>query len=142
MADFKIAAKIFLIEDGKVLLLKRTSHDEYKPGIWEIPGGQLELAEDPIEGIKRECMEEINAEVNPCYVLNVKHFKKDRGDNKGQIVTMIIYLGRLVNKQIKLGEEHAEYRWVGMKEAKERITPFFVKEIDLYFELGFDKIIR
>ncbi|MFJ3902168.1 NUDIX hydrolase [Streptomyces sp. NPDC090025] len=45
-------------EDGRVLVIRRADN-----GAWEPPGGVLELAESPEEGVVREVLEETGVEV-------------------------------------------------------------------------------
>ncbi len=33
-----LAVKAFIVNDGKVLIVKRALDEAHKPGIWEIPG--------------------------------------------------------------------------------------------------------
>ena len=58
--NFRISAKSFIVDkDNRVLILKRSMDDVHKPGVWEIPGGRLELGEDPVLGLMRETKEEL-----------------------------------------------------------------------------------
>jgi predicted NUDIX family NTP pyrophosphohydrolase len=47
--NFSLAAKSFIVRDGKVLVLKRTHDDVQEPGIWELPGGRITAGEDPMQ---------------------------------------------------------------------------------------------
>jgi 8-oxo-dGTP pyrophosphatase MutT (NUDIX family) len=51
-AQFPVSVKAVIVQDGKVLLL-RNERDE-----WELPGGKLELGEDPPERLQKEIAEE------------------------------------------------------------------------------------
>jgi len=51
-ALFPVSVKAVVVRDGKVLLL-RNERDE-----WELPGGKLELGEDPPERLRQEIAEE------------------------------------------------------------------------------------
>lgn len=50
---FPVSVKGVVIRDGRVLLL-RNERDE-----WELPGGKLELGEDPARCVAREITEEV-----------------------------------------------------------------------------------
>jgi 8-oxo-dGTP pyrophosphatase MutT (NUDIX family) len=50
---FPVSVKGVVIRDGRVLLL-RNERDE-----WELPGGKLELGEDPASCVAREITEEV-----------------------------------------------------------------------------------
>jgi 8-oxo-dGTP diphosphatase len=51
-----------IVHDGKFLLTRRKTDVPY-PLLWEFPGGKVEPAEDPRDGIVREIMEELAIEV-------------------------------------------------------------------------------
>ncbi len=122
------AAKAFIINGGKLLLVKRAANDTHKPGVWEIPGGRLEEGEDPFEGVKRDTKEETGIEIEPLYCLNVQHFTRQ----DGQTITMMIFLCRTMSREVRLSEEHSEYRWTEMRDVKKSLTPFFHGEVDIY----------
>ncbi len=105
--NFRLAAKAFIIKDNKLLLIKRRSNDVHKPSQWDIPGGRLELGENPFIGLKRETKEEINLEIDILLPVDVHHFVRD----DGQKITMIIFLCKPVTDNLKLSEEHTEYVW-------------------------------
>jgi hypothetical protein len=64
---FPVSVKGVVIRDGRVLLL-RNERDE-----WELPGGKLELGEDPASCVAREITEEAGWPVAtqwPCVKVN------------------------------------------------------------------------
>ena len=126
--NFRIAAKSFIIEDNKLLIIKRRPNDVQKPSIWEIPGGRLELGEDPNQGLIRETKEETNLDIEIKKPLNVKHFTRD----DGQKITMLIFLCQALNQDVKLSEEHTEYEWINLDEAKSKIGEFFHEDVDKF----------
>jgi 8-oxo-dGTP diphosphatase len=117
MENFRIAVKSFIVQEGKLLVIKRRSDDVHKPGQWDIPGGRLELGEDPIEGLKRETREETNLEVDIVLPLEVRHFSRE----DGQKITMIIFLCRFLGGELKLSREHQEYEWVNIEKDTDKI---------------------
>ena len=114
------------------LFVKRRSDNIQFPGIWELPGGRLELGEDPFEGLKREMLEEVNkTDFTIVHPLNVRHFtRKDK-----QIVTLIIFYCETESEQLTMDEELAETKWVPLSEAKEHIDEWYLPEIELYEKL-------
>lgn len=110
MENTRIAVKSVIIKEGKVLLIKRRPNDVHKPGQWEFPGGRLDVGEDPFEGLKRETREETRLEVEIEMPVDVHYFARD----DGQVITMIIFLCRALSHEIKLSEEHTDYKWVDL----------------------------
>jgi 8-oxo-dGTP diphosphatase len=107
MMPFAIAVKAFIVEDGKALLLRRRGTDVHKPNEWDIPGGRLQPAENPFEGLAREVAEETGLQIKIQRPLHVQHFTRD----DGQVITMIIFLCRKTAGKVQLSAEHEEYSW-------------------------------
>jgi 8-oxo-dGTP pyrophosphatase MutT (NUDIX family) len=61
---FPVSVKGVVIRDGRVLLL-RNERDE-----WELPGGKLELGEDPADCVAREITEEVGWQVTTGPILD------------------------------------------------------------------------
>ncbi|PIZ51796.1 NUDIX domain-containing protein [Candidatus Woesearchaeota archaeon CG_4_10_14_0_2_um_filter_33_13] len=138
MINFRVAAKSFVINNNnQVLLIKRRSNDVMKPGMWEIPGGRLELGEDPHQGVIRETKEETNLDIDVKQIMDVRHFT--RSDD--QTITMLVFLCKALNEDVKLSEEHQDFKWMPVEKAKEQITEFFHKTVDTYINLEMKKLI-
>ena len=133
---FRVAVKAFIVNKNRLFIIKRASDDIQKQGIWEIPGGRLELGEDPFIGLIREIREETGMYIQPIYPLSIRHFERD----DGQIITMIISFCKTSGGNLELSEEHSEYEWIDLKKCKEKLTDFFHKEVDIFYKLKLDKI--
>jgi mutator protein MutT len=69
------AGALIFNNEGKVLLLKH----RFRAGSgWGIPGGFLEVGEQPEEAMRRELREEIGLEVEQVEILTSRSFKKPR----------------------------------------------------------------
>ena len=69
------AAGIIRNDEGKVLLLKH----RFRPGSgWGIPGGFLELGEQPDETLRREMREEVDLELNNLQLFTVRTFTRQK----------------------------------------------------------------
>ncbi|MCX6741913.1 MAG: NUDIX hydrolase [Candidatus Pacearchaeota archaeon] len=139
--NFRLSAKSFIVNDGKILVLKRAANDVHKPNIWEFPGGRLDLGEDPREGLKRETKEETGLDIDILHPLSVKHFTRE----DGQIITMLIFLCKTSEtnldkvNNIKLSEEHSEFVWVPIEKSKDTLPVFFHPEVDIFKKLDLQK---
>ncbi|MBS3143745.1 NUDIX domain-containing protein [Candidatus Woesearchaeota archaeon] len=137
MDKFRLAAKCFLMHDNKMLLLRRSSTDVQKPGIWEIPGGRLEIGENPISGLKREIKEETGLDIDVLHPFNVRHFTRD----DGQIITLLIFLSKSMNNNVVLSSEHSDFDWISIEDCKNKLNPFFHDEVDIFNKLELHKHI-
>ncbi len=88
--------------NGDVLIGKRHK-DSYNGGLWEFPGGKLEVGESLVDALKRELHEELGVEVT--FVGPVVHTEQD-GSYKISIVHAKI---KGTPRNI---EGHTEIRWV------------------------------
>ncbi len=132
MDNFRNAAKAFIVQDNKLLVLKRRPNDAHKPGAWDVPGGRLEPGESPLEGLKREAMEEASLQIEIVMPLDVHHFTRD----DGQKITLMIFLCKLVGGEIKLSEEHTEYKWLDLNGPAEDFPEWLTKPIENYKKLN------
>lgn len=137
MDKFRLAVKAFIVNNKKLLVLKRASNDVQKPDIWEIPGGRLELGEDPFKGIKREVKEETGLDIEVQHPLSIRHFTRD----DDQIITMLIFLGKSANNNIVLTKEHSAFDWVPLDNCKEKLSEFFHPEVDVFNKLELHRYI-
>jgi 8-oxo-dGTP diphosphatase len=67
--DPKVAVAAILRKDNQVLLVRR----RYNPqkGCWTMPSGFVDAGEDPMQAIKRECLEETGLTINEITLLDV-----------------------------------------------------------------------
>ncbi len=128
MDYFRNAAKAFIVRDNKLFMMKRRLNDPHKPGKLDIPGGRLELGENPFEGLKREMKEETGAEIEIIMPICVEHFTRE----DGQKITLTMYWCKLLNNEIKLSEEHTEQKWMDLDKDLVEIPEFFHPAINNY----------
>ncbi len=127
-APFAIAVKSFIVDGNKLLILKRRPDDVHRPGVWEIPGGRIASGEDPYDGLRRETREETGLDIEPVCPLGVQHFTRD----DGQRITMLIFYCRPVRKEVRLSEEHTDYRWIDLVADAEQIPLWCRQEAMLW----------
>jgi len=110
---FYVAVAAFMEKNGKLLILKRSSHHDYDPGKWETVSGRLEQhSKDVKNELKREIKEELGDDFN-CKIIapfGTYHFYRDKGKAKEHVG--IDYIARYISGKIKLSKEHTEYRWI------------------------------
>ena len=134
--NFRNSAKGFIVRNNKLLILKRSSDEVHKANIWEIPGGRLELGEDPFEGLKREVKEETNVDIEVLHPIKVRHFVRE----DGKTITMLIFLCKALNENVKISEEHSDFDWVEIENCKEKLPRFFHEDVDIFNKLDLKKL--
>jgi 8-oxo-dGTP diphosphatase len=128
MDAFRVAVKSFIVnKDNEILLIRRRDNDPHKPGVWEVPGGRLELGENPFEGLKRETLEEVGIDIKILNPLKIHHFTRD----DGQKITMITFLCKPDSNSVSISNEHTHHEWVHLDKAKSKICPCFQEDISI-----------
>ena len=103
-------------QEGKYLFLKRSDRDAYGSGLWDLPGGAKEFLETPEQGTLRECFEEcgLHVTINKFLI-----YKVTRGEVDTSYEFLSFYfLCDAVSDEVSLSNEHVDYRWLTIEEAK------------------------
>jgi 8-oxo-dGTP diphosphatase len=103
-----VAVKGLVINNGKVLIVKRSIEDEVGGGTWEFPGGKIDFGENLESALVREIKEETNLEVIVEKILYAASFNTD----PSRQVVLLTYLCRSESRNVLLSEEHSDYHWV------------------------------
>ena len=105
MAD---SSSTCLERKGKFLLIKR-AQDSTWPGLWEFPAGKIELGERPEDAARREVLEETGITVASLRFLGTSEREK----------TVYLFHSADFSGEVRLSEEHTEYKWLAKKEILE-----------------------
>ena len=128
----KIALKAIIVKDDKVLLLRDPRMDKV---IWEIPGGRMNVDEEPREAVSREIMEELGIDITVGQVVHMEQFIQG---SEGKRAFVIVFLATLVDmlQPIIMSEvEVSEIAWVPQDELhKYPLFPEYKRALDYYFE--------
>lgn len=121
---FPVSVKGVCIRDGEVLLL-RNERDE-----WELPGGKLELGEDPVACVGREISEETGWTVTVGPILDAWQYHI-RADVDVLIVTYGCFVG--TGSPVQVSSEHKEARLFGPEEVGAlRMPPGYRRSIEAW----------
>lgn len=106
----------------KVFRPKRAATKKFLPGLWELPGGHIDFGEDIVEGLKRECMEELGMRISVGDPFAVFTYTNEiKGSHSIEVVYFATFLDPIEN--IKLNpEDHSEYSWTTEAELHEGPT--------------------
>ena len=110
----KPTASALVVKDGRVLLGRRSV--EPLLGRWDVPGGYLEPWEDPLDGVKRELLEETGLIIEPTDVLAILI---DTYGDSSLYTFNVYYLARLVGGDMQPADDVSELRWFARDELPE-----------------------
>src|SRR5258706_2694071 len=117
-----VGAGILMLDEQNRLLLMRRSDN----GCWGFPGGSTEPGELVENAARREVFEEPNFEVGEMYLFDVfsgpeLYYKYPNGDEVYNII--IIYSSRDWHGEVKLNDEHTEWKWFAAHEIPKDVSP-------------------
>lgn len=93
-ADPKVAAAVLVIQDNKILLVRR-ANDPLR-GLWTLPAGFVDAGEDPAEAAARECLEETGLQVKITGLIDVIYgLEHPRGAHIVIVYRAEVQMGRL-----------------------------------------------
>jgi len=114
------AAIIFIFDEDKFLLLRRSKTDLWMPGKWGLPGGKIDPGETPEEAVVRETMEEAGLSISSPRLLAI-----DEGRYHYYITK------EFSGDEVKLSFEHDDYQWADINKLDHtRLVPQLRKFID------------
>lgn len=97
--DPKVGVGVFVVQDGKVLLVRRRMEPER--GKWSIPAGFLDYGEDPRVTAVREAQEETGLTVTIEELVDVYH----NPPGQGGASIFILYRAQVVDGRLQAGDD-------------------------------------
>lgn len=122
---FVAAAKVMVVHEGRVLILRRSATDISSPGAWEFAGGRIEFGETPEQAAQREVLEEAGIEAEIGRILFANSFVR----TSDRQVLVLSYLGCAKTDKVVLSFEHEDYRWAGKKQLQQLLMPGIWKNL-------------
>jgi 8-oxo-dGTP pyrophosphatase MutT (NUDIX family) len=130
------AAVLVLDEQNRLLMMKRSDI-----GRWGIPGGAMELGEIVENAARREALEETGLAIGEMSLFGVfsgpeLYYKYPGGDEVYNV--SIVYMSHHWRGEVKLNEEHTEWKWFAANEISEDVSPP-IKPVTEKFKISFSE---
>jgi 8-oxo-dGTP pyrophosphatase MutT (NUDIX family) len=114
MPMFGLSTDVYAQREGKILLLKRAGGAA--TGSWYVPGGAVELGEDPVVGAKRELFEEAGlVPAGPLTLIGIAPMHV-----YGVHALQIGYACDCPDGEVVISHEHSAARWLTAADYRER----------------------
>lgn len=127
-----VVVKGVILNQNKVLIIKRDDRDQVGAGAWECAGGKIDFGETLEDALLREVREEVGLDVTVEKLLYAATFYTD----PTREVIVLTYKCRAEHTQVLLSEEHSEYRWVDEDEFRRVLHPPIIADMEKYGALG------
>jgi ADP-ribose pyrophosphatase YjhB (NUDIX family) len=103
-------------EAGRLLLARRSA--AVFDGYWDLPGGFLGEGEDPLDGLRRELLEETGLEIEPEEFAGAyTDWYGEGGEGEAVVATLNLYwTARVVGGEPSPQDDVAELRWFSRDE--------------------------
>lgn len=105
----------FVVNGDDVLLMKRSPHKRVFPNKYNGLGGHIERDEDPLNGARREIMEESGLAISDIQLRAVHHI--DAGASTG--IMLFIFVASSTDREITVSSDEGTLHWVSRSELGE-----------------------
>lgn len=110
---------VFIINNGKILLLKRSNKVKSMKELWAAISGIIEKNEDPITRAKIEIFEEIGMQEDQVSLLKrAQKMKVSSPQYQNHEWEIYPFLFEAKISEIKLNWENSEFKWIDKEELK------------------------
>lgn len=115
----RIAIRAIIQQEGKTLLLKRATGRKTILGLYELPGGKLEYAEQPEDALRRYLYDDAGLHIHTSQLFDaVTYIDKDDRDIQYVVLLYRVAL-RQGNKGIRLSANYNRYQWKKLSEIQQ-----------------------
>lgn len=130
-----VCKAVILNGESKLLALRRSETDDRRPLQWDIPGGWAEEGENFAEATARETEEEAGVTIDPnkLDLIYTSHAIKQAKDENLNVL-WLFFVGHTESNDVKISDEHNEYKWMTLDEALKEFEYPLHKELFEHLE--------
>lgn len=110
----RVTASVLVRRDADFLILKRSDDEKFLPGYFDLPGGKVELGEDPWVAARREVLEETGIDVKLLAIHDVWHYYSQYNQVATQFV-QLEFVGQYVGGQSRTTDAGVS-QWIEEKQ--------------------------
>lgn len=99
-------------KNDKILIVKKSLHEQIDPGLWTIPGGKVRPEEPIVSALKREVEEEVGLQIDSFQWIGEDVFTS----NDKFFHAQHFLCENVKVKKIKLEKNLIEFKWISKKE--------------------------
>jgi 8-oxo-dGTP diphosphatase len=118
-----LAVAAFIINDSKILIVKKSPNERVDAGLWTVPGGKIHQSEPIIDGLKREVEEETGVKIN-----SYRWIGEDVFENEGVMFHAQHFLCQIKEADITLENSLTEFHWITKEEIEKYQFPLNIKK--------------
>ena len=111
-----VGAGVLVHRKGRLLLVRRAERPD--KGRWSFPGGAVEPGETTSEAAVREVKEETGLDVEIESLFEVTTYLPGPGNDYGNQIIVIDYLGRPIRGRVRLNRESSHHGWFSPSEVQ------------------------
>ncbi len=113
---YSLATGAVCFHNGRVVLLRRRDDADVYPSIWELPSGRVEPGETIEKALRREVLEETGlfVKIDACVGY---FFYTSKEDQRYIQLNHFCSLNNSNPNDLRVSSEHAEAKWVILKDA-------------------------
>lgn len=115
---------IILDEKDRLLVVKRSLEDRHNPGLWEFPGGKVDVGESISTSLAREVFEETGLVTESVSLLTFAHSEILASSRESRLYVALFHVARLAEGHVHTSEEHAAFQWDTIDTARSRKLTF------------------
>jgi 8-oxo-dGTP diphosphatase len=119
-AHILLVNRSIILDNDKMLVVRRSAEDRHNAGLWEFPGGKVDKGERLKKGLEREVLEETGLVVEPISQLVYAHDELLPTSRGGRLYVALFHVAKLLSGDLRISEEHSDASWDTLQEVRRR----------------------